>query len=178
MSVVQRKICLLGQFSVGKTSLIRRFVDGKFSDDYLSTIGVNISRKQLQLNRPGNQAGLTLLIWDLAGGEKFSAMFQSYYRGAAGAIVVGDLTRPETLTSISDCVQTFWSVCPAAPVVVVGNKVDLLPQPDSAGVTLAQIAAPLHAPWFLSSAKTGENVDPLFQTMGELIVTGSEAVQA
>ncbi len=94
MNEIQKKVCLLGDFAVGKTSLVRRFVEGRFDDKYLSTIGVKISRKTLA--RP--YGALHLIVWDLAGGEEFGAE-SSYLRGAAGALIVGDLTRRETLES-------------------------------------------------------------------------------
>lgn len=93
MKVVQRKVCLLGDFAVGKTSLVRRFVDNRFDDKYLSSIGVKVSRKTL--NRSDHT--LNLLIWDLVGGNEFSRREIGYLVGAAGALLVCDLTRLETV---------------------------------------------------------------------------------
>ncbi|NER82072.1 MAG: GTP-binding protein, partial [Leptolyngbya sp. SIO1D8] len=99
--VIAKKICLIGDFAVGKTSLIRRYVDRQFSDEYLSTVGVKISRKRLDLapvnNSPSVQ--LQLIIWDLEGRTKFEAIAPGYLQGASGAIVVGALDRQTTLTS-------------------------------------------------------------------------------
>ncbi len=165
---IQKKICLLGDFAIGKTSLIRRFVEGRFDESYLSTIGTHISRKPLKI---GEQE-LVLLIWDLAGGDKFSAVMASYYRGAAGAMLVCDLTRPETLSILDRYAQEFWSVNPQTPLILVGNKVDLIEQRRISDAELAAFAQTLHAPWFTSSAKTGENVETCFVTLGELILRG------
>ena len=93
MKIVQKKICMLGSFSVGKTSLVRQFVEGQFTDKYLSTIGVKVSRKTVE--RPQSQ--LKFLIWDLAGGDDFTQVGNNYLRGAKGALIVCDLTRAETL---------------------------------------------------------------------------------
>ncbi len=163
---IQKKICVLGDFAIGKTSLIRRFVEGRFDESYLSTIGTHISRKPLTL------AGqdLVLLIWDLAGGDKFSAVMASYYRGAAGALLVCDLTRSETLTTLERYAQEFWSVNPRTPYVVVGNKVDLVDQRTISDTELKTFAEKLQAPWFTSSAKTGENVETIFATLGALML--------
>ncbi len=166
MSSIQKKICLLGNFAVGKTSLVRRFIEGVFEDRYLSTIGVRVSRKVLTVRG----IPLTLLVWDLAGEEKFVQVAHSYYRGAAGAILVCDLTRADTFPSLKDHAQAFWSVNPHTPVAVVGNKVDLLEQRVIADEELAGIAAQLDAFWLTSSAKTGENVQGLFEQLGERLL--------
>lgn len=88
MKVVQKKVCLLGDFAVGKTSLVRRFVEGHFEDKYLSTIGVKVARKSLDRD----ETKLNLLIWDLVGGNEFSRSETGYLLGTAGALVVCDLT--------------------------------------------------------------------------------------
>ncbi|MEJ5311839.1 MAG: Rab family GTPase [Anaerolineae bacterium] len=162
MSSIQKKICLLGDFAVGKTSLVRRFVEGVFDEKYLSTIGAHVSRKVLAVRG----VPLTLLVWDLAGEEKFTRVMHSYYRGAAGAILVCDLTRAETFPSLKAHAQAFWSVCPHTPVIVVGNKVDLLEQRVITDAELAEVAAQLNAFWLTSSAKTAENVQELFEQLG------------
>ncbi|MFN3372526.1 MAG: Rab family GTPase, partial [Chloroflexus sp.] len=91
MNQLAAKICLLGEFSVGKTSLIRRFVEGIFDERYLSTLGVKISRHSLTIDH----IDMNLIIWDTTGGERFNQIVQNYYRGAAGALLVCDLTRPD-----------------------------------------------------------------------------------
>ena len=166
MPSVQKKICLLGDFAVGKTSLIRRFIEGIFEDKYLSTIGTKISRKVITIQ----DYTLTLLIWDLAGSEKFSRMMHSYYRGASGAILVCDLTRIETLTTLAGYAEDFWRLNAGTPLVVVGNKVDLVEQRTISDKDLANISAQLDAHWFTSSAKTGENVAAFFRILGQQIL--------
>lgn len=159
MPSIQKKICLLGDFAVGKTSLVRRFVEDVFEDKYLSTIGARVSRKVVTVRG----ASVTLLVWDLAGEEKFTQVMTSYYRGAAGAILVCDLTRAETFTSLKDYAQTFWRINPHTPLTVVGNKADLAEQRVIADAELSDAAVQLDAFWLTSSAKTGENVQGLFE---------------
>ena len=100
MASIKKKVCLLGSFAVGKTSLVERFVHNRFDEKYLTTIGVKISQKALppiESKRDRQMIQHTFLIWDIAGLEKFDSVEMSYFRGAAGALVVADLTRPETI---------------------------------------------------------------------------------
>lgn len=172
MTTIQKKVCLLGDFAVGKTSLVRRFVEGIFEDKYLSTIGAKVDRKTIIIQTESQATTLTLLLWDLAGGEKFDRVMSSYYRGAAGAILVCDLTRSETLQAVANYSRDFWNVNPRTPIIVIGNKVDLVDKRTITDEELASVAGQHQLPWFVSSAKTGENVEFFFQTLGQrLLVT-------
>ena len=91
--MLQKKICLLGAFGVGKTSLVRRYVDTIFSDTYLTTVGVKIDKKVMTV---GSEQ-MALILWDIAGEDAVSAVRVTYLRGAAGYLLVVDGTRPETL---------------------------------------------------------------------------------
>ena len=93
MKQYSKKICLLGDFSVGKTSLVRRFVHNRFDDQYISTIGVKVSRKTVVLPVADDLVELTLMVWDLAGSQGTTPIAASYLRGAVGAVLVCDLTR-------------------------------------------------------------------------------------
>ena len=90
---VQKKICMLGSFSVGKTSLVKRYVESVFSESYLTTVGVKIDKKTVAL---GDRT-VNLILWDLAGEDDLSSLRMSYLRGAAGYVLVADGTRPATL---------------------------------------------------------------------------------
>ena len=169
----QKKVCMLGEFSVGKTSLVRQFVEGQFSDKYLSTVGAKVSRRKVAVEVGGQAQEAVLLIWDLVGGEKFDRVMENYYRGSAGAILVCDLTRRETLTALSDYADNFWGVRPQVPLVLVGNKVDLSDQIVISDDELTQLAEQLGSKFFLSSAKTGQNVEDIFNFLAErVLVTG------
>ena len=113
--VVSQKICLIGDFGVGKTSLIRQFVDRQFSDKYLSTVGVKISRTLVSINNlsdntPVDLKQLQLIIWDIEGSTRFKAIAPSYLQGAKGALIVGDVTRQSSMQSLKDHVQLFQSI--------------------------------------------------------------------
>ncbi|MCX7860317.1 MAG: GTP-binding protein [Chloroflexus sp.] len=165
MNRLVAKICLLGEFSVGKTSLIRRFVEGIFDERYLSTLGVKISRHTLQVDH----INMDLIIWDTTGGERFDQIVQNYYRGAAGALLVCDLTRPDTLPVLSEYAAAFHRASPATPLVIAANKVDLTTQRRIADEEIAALAASLSADWLCTSARTGEGVSEAFQTLGRRI---------
>lgn len=165
MRVVQKKVCLLGDIAVGKTSLVRRFIEGRFDDRYLSTIGVKISRKVMERQ----DYTLNLLIWDLAGGEDFKEISQRYLLGAVGALIVCDLTRPETLTLLEDYASRFRETNKGAVMVLIGNKSDLVDEKAVTDENLASAALISECPWLLTSAKTGENVEQAFELLADQI---------
>jgi small GTP-binding protein len=158
---------MLGDFSVGKTSLIERFVYNRFDDAYLSTIGVKISRKSVDL---GENTMAHLLLWDLAGGEEFSGSQASYLRGAAGALLVCDLTRQETLAAIKDYARQLRAIQPKAHIIIVANKTDLDEQREISQTDLENLAVILEAPLFITSAKTGEQVEEAFFSLASKVV--------
>lgn len=165
-----KKICLIGDISVGKTSLVRRFIESRFDENYLSTIGVTVSRKTLSIKVESTMADMTLLIWDFAGGEQFDKVVRNYYQGAAGALFVCDVTRPASIASISQYVHQFMEVNPARPVIVLGNKIDLVTDNEIYVERVKAHAEQLAAPWFTTSAKTGENVENAFRMLAELLL--------
>ncbi len=155
---------MLGDFCVGKTSLVQRFVYNRFSENYLSTIGVNISRKELFFG----ERQVNLLIWDLAGSERLNGTRKGYLQGAAGALLVCDLTRPETIPSLLKYAQYLRESTPLAPVIIIGNKVDLILDGETSDQAI-ELAASLNAPHLITSAKTGNGVEQAFQKLAELI---------
>jgi small GTP-binding protein len=166
---VSKKICLLGDFAVGKTSLVRRFVYNLFSDKYVSTIGVKVSRKVVTVPRASDVVELVMMLWDLASGEEFSQVRASYLRGAAGAVLVCDLTRPETLDSLRAYVHDLSRVSPDAQFILAANKRDLADQQQIFLPQIEAVAASLDAPHYLTSAKTGDEVETLFRHLGRML---------
>lgn len=168
--MISKKVCLLGDFSVGKTSLVRRFVYDQFDDRYISTIGVKVSRKAIVLPGVHEPVELSMLIWDLAGSEEFDRVRGSYMRGASGGILVCDMTRRQTLDGLRTYADDLHSVAPDARVVVVANKADLIDQQTLAVADVAALAQDLNAPSYTTSAKTGEQVDEMFRHLGRLLI--------
>jgi len=167
-TLIQKKICLLGDFSVGKTSLIERFVYNRFSERYLSTIGVKISRKVITIS---SDITLNILIWDLAGSEEFTGVQSNYLQGAKGAIFVCDLTRPETLSSLGAYKQQLELVVPGIPVILAGNKADLKDKQKISETILEEEAQKLNTVAFtMTSAKTGRGVEDIFKILAEELI--------
>jgi small GTP-binding protein len=165
MKVVQKKICLLGEFAVGKTSLVRRYVEGRFSEEYLSTIGAQVSRKVLM--RGDHE--LHLMVWDLVGGSEFSRREAGYLLGTSGALIVCDLTRPETLEAVISYANRLRAVNPKAAIVFVGNKVDLKAERAIDDESLFAVCHPFSKQVVLTSAKTGEMVEEAFALLADML---------
>src|SRR3972149_733291 len=101
---IKRKILLLGDGAVGKTSFIRRFVVDKFSDDYITTIGTKVTKKDLRIESPSKAVELTFMIWDVLGQKGYKNIQESAFQGSKGALLVYDVTRPETVVSLAE----YW----------------------------------------------------------------------
>lgn len=160
---------MLGDFSVGKTSLIRRFVEREFSDKYLSTVGVKISRKTVECHSAGHQkqVNVQMLIWDLEGNTKFKAVTPMHLQGASSAVIVADVSRQVTVEHIQDHVQDFLGVNPKGHIIVALNKVDLLDEEKLEKMLqiLSFKANPQVIATYSTSAKTGAHVDEIFQKL-------------
>ena len=172
MASIKKKICLLGSYAVGKTSLIQRFVYDRFDEKYLTTIGVKVSQKLLppiQDPLSGKMIQHTFLIWDIAGLAKFDSVVMNYFRGAAGALAVADLTRRETIGHINKLCDKFKTVNPNAFLVVLGNKMDIFKEDQKALSELKTKAKDYATDLILTSAKTGEHVEQAFLNLSQKI---------
>lgn len=161
-----KKICLLGDGEVGKTSLIRRYVLDLFDDQYIQTFGAKVSKKVLDLE----DVNLTLMIWDVLGQKTQKTLHSTYYAGANGALLVCDMTRPETFEHLKHWVADLLEVSGEIPVIILGDKCDLEMKIDPLDVE--DFAATLGCPMMLTSAKTGQNVQEAFQALGQLTLEG------
>ena len=149
--MIRKKILLLGDFSVGKTSLVKRYVDGAFDDKYLTTIGVKISKKLVEVDG----VECELLIWDVEGSTPSKKISLGYYRGASGAIFVTDITRKETIENLQEHKDIFLAENPNAHYVTAYNKADMLSE-------IARERIVVEDDVFITSAKNDENVEELF----------------
>lgn len=164
--MIQKKICMLGAFGVGKTSLVSRFVHSRFSGQYHSTMGVKVDRKQVEVEAQQ----INMMLWDIHGEEKNRKVGLNYLRGSSGALLVADGTRPATL-DVTRVLQErlFESVGKKVPVVLLINKHDLHDEWAVPSMRLDQLEKE-GASLFLSSAKTGECVEKAFYTLGKMML--------
>ncbi|MBU1212871.1 MAG: GTP-binding protein [Alphaproteobacteria bacterium] len=154
-----KKIMLLGEIGVGKTSLVNRFVSGRFGTDYMPTINVEIYTHNLP--ETATRPALTLLIWDTDGNFGETIFSSVYLKNAAAALIVADATRPASLQAMAGLAAGWRSARPGRPCQLLINKVDLL-KPSHEYCLPAELlnAAP---PPLRTSAKTGDNVEAAFQ---------------
>lgn len=160
--MISTKVILTGSFGVGKTSLFNQFVFNKFSERYLTTIGVNVKKRVISVE--GQE--LSMLLWDIAGEISQDKVPHSYFLGASGIIYVFDVTRPLTFKNLVSDVEYLKSKVPNAPIKIVGNKIDLVTETELEEVK-QQLAIPAD---IFTSAKTGENVEELFINLGKAIL--------
>lgn len=152
--MIAKKVLLVGNFGVGKTSLIRRFVLNEFSEDYISTIGVRVSTKIVKLNNEE----IKLLIWDVAGTSGNEKVPKSYFLGSSAAMYVFDLSREETYINIKNQVATVKELSGLKEITIVGNKKDLVTENEINDIiSKLEIAVDL-----ITSAKDDENVEDAF----------------
>ena len=138
--------------------------------EYISTIGVKVSRKTVMAPADGEVAELTMMLWDLAGSQEFNTVTTSYLRGAAGAILVCDMTRADTLGSLQRYADDITKICGPVQFMIAANKVDIPEQHMISSDQVAQVATALQAPHFLTSAKIGDEVDVMFRHLGKLLL--------
>ena len=155
--MIQKKICMLGSFAVGKTSLVRRFVESIYSDVYQTTVGVKVDKKVV--SAAGQE--VTLVLWDLYGEDEFQKMRWSYLRGSSGYLLVADGTRRATLDKAIAIEQRVREEVGELPFLLLINKSDLVQEWE---LDEKQEASLAERGWKIlrSSAKTGENVDAAF----------------
>lgn len=158
--MLEKKICMLGTLAVGKTSLVRRFIEGIYSEDYQTSIGVKVDKKSV---RESGQE-VKLVLWDIFGEDRFQKVQASYWRGMFGYLLVVDGTRRNTLDEALALNQRITDTGLKVPAILLVNKADLADQWEIDDGRLAQLT---QSSWEImrTSAKTGENVDAAFSRL-------------
>ena len=167
MTVVTSKVCVVGDFAVGKTSVVERFVNNHFSEKYLTTVGVKVDTKEIEQREPGITH--KLVIWDVAGSDRFGNTEFAYLRGASGFIFVGDGTRSKTLQSVDDLRRQIHEQYGPAPCVLLVNKSDLTTQWAISEERMEQLGAD-YEHIYRTSAKTGDEVEAAMTELSQLII--------
>jgi len=168
MQEIRAKVVLIGSIGVGKTSVVERFVHRKFSNNYLSTIGVRVDSAEVKLA----DAKVKLLIWDLAGELYLSEQYNQYLNGSAGAILIYDITRPDTYDEIQSVAKAISKEHPALSLLILANKSDLRDDPQ-----YRDGISDDHKFDYMTSAKTGEKVEMAFQKIAQNILENTSHVK-
>jgi len=164
------KVLLLGSGNVGKTSLVRNFVEKRFSEDYLPSIGANLFVKSFTVNQKKAKVTVQLTIWDIAGQQRFLPMNSTYHKGAKGLFFVADLTSAETFDTLPKWYEDLCkTVRDPIPTVLLANKCDLeaTVSDDAIAAAMEKVGA---STFFKTSAKTSENVLEAFTTLTKAIL--------
>lgn len=156
--MISKKVILTGSFGVGKTSLFNQFIYSRFSEKYLTTIGVKVNKRVIEID--GQE--LNILLWDIAGEIKQDKVPVNYFVGAEGILYVFDSSRKQTYENIKQEIEYIQRLVPKAVIKVVANKSDLLSPEDLTSLPDA-VEVPIDC---ITSAKTGSNVEELFQLLG------------
>ncbi len=157
--VLSKKICMVGSFSVGKTSLVARFVESVFSDKYLTSVGVKVDKKVVTC--AGQE--VKLMLWDLAGKDDFQELPSSHLKGMAGYLLVVDTTRRATLQMALQLRARIESEFGPIPYRLLLNKIDLVDDWDLQ-------EEPIDAAWLRTSCKTGEGVEEAFLGLAQAML--------
>lgn len=167
MAVITKKVCVVGDFAVGKTSTVARCVHNVFSEKYLTTVGVKIDTKEVTI--PEQDKTLKMIIWDIAGTDRFSAVEFSYLRGSSGFLLVVDGTRSNTLDVArrlrKESVERYGEL----PFVTLVNKSDIRDQWEITDADIEELEQQGFRP-LLTSAKTGDNVELALTQLAQMVM--------
>ncbi|HKW43729.1 MAG TPA: GTP-binding protein [Thermoplasmata archaeon] len=169
--LIRSKVVLLGDGGVGKTSLVRRFVVDNYSDEYITTVGTKVSKRSLNVGHPAAEVEMSMQIWDVLGQKGYSGVQETAMKGAQGVLMVYDATNDESRRALEDYwVPAVWRLAGRVPMIIAGNKADLVDDRVWAEDYLYFLREKYTCPGVLTSAKTGEHVEVAFKSLGEQIL--------
>ncbi|MFX1589801.1 MAG: Rab family GTPase, partial [Promethearchaeota archaeon] len=161
------KVIVIGDPAVGKTSLLSKFATNQFEEKYLPTVGVNILKEVINLEE---QIVVNLMFWDVAGQPQFYMLHRPYFNGADAMILVFDITRSSTFSNINNWYSTAVKYgLSGIPRILIGNKIDLKDDRKIIMPMAEHLSEKLDAPYFETSALTGDNVKLIFHKIAELV---------
>ncbi|WP_207561639.1 Rab family GTPase [Sulfurimonas aquatica] len=159
------KVVMVGDFGVGKTSLVQRFVDNSFSEEYLSSIGVSISKKLLH-----TKIDSTAMLWDIEGRTEQKSIFKQYLLGAKAFIIVADLTCESSIRALPNHIKLCLSSSKDAPICIALNKNDLETNIKISIESLRKLSDNI-INIYKTSAKSGEAVEDIFNEINEVLIS-------
>ena len=164
------KIIVIGDPAVGKTSLLTNFCGEKFEYEYVPTVGVNITKEPVTIRDDmGKDTTINLMVWDIAGQPQFYMLHRPYFNGADGMMLVYDITRSSSFSNINNWYSTAVKYgLSGIPRILIGNKIDLKDDRKIILPMAEHLSEKITAPFFETSALTGENVPGIFQKIAEL----------
>jgi small GTP-binding protein len=168
------KVIVIGDPAVGKTSLLTKFAKNQFEERYLPTVGVNILKEPINLDE---STIVNLMFWDVAGQPQFYMLHRPYFNGADGVILVFDVTRSSTFSNVNN----WWNSAvkyglSGVPRILIGNKIDLKDERKIILPMAEHLSEKLNAPYFETSALTGENVKMVFDKIAELVYKAKQSL--
>ncbi|MCI4371617.1 MAG: GTP-binding protein [Thermoplasmata archaeon] len=168
---MRSKIVLLGDGGVGKTSLIRRFVVDQYSDDYITTVGTKVSKRSLSVGHSAAEVEMSMQIWDVLGQKGYSGVQETAMKGGQGVLMVYDVTNDESRRALEDYwVPAIWRLAGRVPMIIAGNKADLVEDRVWAEDYLYFLSQKYTCPGIVTSAKTGQHVEQAFKSLAEQIL--------
>ena len=167
------KVIVIGDPAVGKTSLLTKYAKNKFEEKYLPTVGINILKQSIELEQ--ENATINLMFWDVAGQPQFYMLHRPYFNGADGVLLVFDMTRSSTFSNVNN----WWNSCikfglSGVPRILIGNKVDLKDERKIILPMAEHLSEKLGAPYYETSALTGETVKDVFHKIADLVYKSKE----
>ena len=164
------KIIVIGDPAVGKTSLLTNFCGDKFNYEYIPTVGVNITKEPVTIKDDmGKDITVNLMVWDIAGQPQFYMLHRPYFNGADGMMLVYDITRSSSFSNINNWYSTSVKYgLSGIPRILIGNKIDLKDERKIILPMAEHLSEKIGAPFFETSALTGEKVKAIFQKIAEL----------
>ena len=167
------KIIVIGDPAVGKTSLLAKYATNKFEEKYLPTVGVSILKEPVELKE--YNAKVNLMFWDIAGQPQFYMLHRPYFNGADGILLVFDITRSSTFSNVNNWYSAAVKYgLSGVPKILVGNKVDLKEERKIILPMAEHLSEKLNAPYYETSALSGENVKVMFQEIADLVFKSKE----
>jgi len=165
------RVVLLGEATVGKTSLLRRYSENAFDEEYKQTLGTTFATKEVEVkDEQGDNRTVKISIWDMGGQSTYRELRRQYMKGSSAAIIVYDVTKPESFMAMNNWFESFREVCPEAPIFICANKIDLSDKrmvPQEPGIMLRDW---FQSEYYETSAKDGTRVTDVFERCAEVVL--------